>query len=197
MVMTNKKLNYEWPLRVVASLLVTLVVFLGSSCEGSGLGLGIEGSSCRTDDDCGPDLYCHGPNPGNACGMPPREQCATDTDCGMGVVCHATWDGCSTDSIGSQCNVPCTSDDWCGMGFRCNAGGACEPLPCDEGTVCPDRQTCDVMLAHDTTLPMFARSTGCRNIDCSDDSVCPSGKSCVQGYCQDGLGSCGELIIVP
>lgn len=166
------------------------------SCDGGGILGGGNGDSCRSNDDCGSDLYCFGPNRSNVCGIPPQEQCATDTDCFMGTVCHAIWDACSSDAIGSQCNPPCTADN-CGMGFRCNAGGACEPIPCDEGFTCPDRQKCDSAPAHDMTLPVHARTNGCVNIDCTADSGCPTGKFCVEGYCQDGLGTCGEQMLVP
>ncbi len=183
--------------RIAAMILVLFVLVMGSSCEGGGILGGDDGDSCRNDTDCGTDLYCYGPNLGNVCGMPPREFCATDTDCFMNGVCHAVWDGCSTDSIGSECKPPCIDDMGCGPDYRCNASGACEPRACDEGITCPDRQKCDAAIAHDTSLPMHARSSGCVNIDCADDGACPSGKSCVQGYCQDGLGTCREVMIVP
>lgn len=166
------------------------------SCDGGGILGGGSGDSCRSNDDCGSDLYCFGPNRPNVCGIPPREFCASNADCPMGDVCQAIFDSCSQDGLGSECNVPCNANS-CGMGFRCNAGGACEPIPCDEGFTCPDRQKCDSALAHDMTLPVHARTNGCVNIDCMADSGCPTGKFCVDGYCQDGLGTCGEEMIVP
>jgi hypothetical protein len=178
------------------SFLTIFLIALCSSCEGGGgITGGGEGDSCRKDDDCNSDLYCFGPNRPNVCGIPPRELCSSDMDCAMGTVCHAIGDSCSPDGIGSECNAPCTADS-CGPSFRCNAMGACEPIPCDEGTMCSDRQKCDLEVAH-ASGAMHARSTGCVNITCSDDMACPMGKFCVTGYCQDGLGTCGELMAVP
>jgi hypothetical protein len=167
-----------------------------ASCEGGGIIGGGDGDSCRTTDDCNGDLYCRGPNATNVCGIPPQEFCASDPDCPMGTVCHAVWDGCSSDAVGSECNPPCMATG-CGSDFRCNAGGKCERIPCDEGFTCPDWQKCDPMVAHDTSVPVHARTSGCVNITCTDDNACPTGKSCVTGYCQDGLGACREDIAVP
>lgn len=172
-----------------ASIIGLVFVVMLSSCEG-------EGASCRSHDDCGSDLFCYGPNRPNVCGIPPREQCWKDADCPMGTLCHTVFDHCSPDGIGSECKPPCTVDS-CGPDFRCNASGACEPIPCDEGFTCPDRQTCDAMLAHDATLPVHARTSGCVNITCNADGACPTGKFCVEGYCQDELGTCGEEFVVP
>ncbi len=180
-------------------LRVTIVFLFGiaiASCEGGGVLGGGDGDSCRAKDDCDSDLYCRGPNQPNVCGVPPREFCASDPDCPMGTVCHAIWDGCSSDAIGSECNPPCTSNS-CGPDFRCNAGGTCESIPCDEGFTCPTWQKCDPLVAHDASLPIHARTSGCVNITCTDDTACPSGKVCVTGYCQDGLGACVEDIAVP
>lgn len=177
-----------------------------ASCDGGGASGGTSGTSgtsgggvgdaCRTNDDCGGELYCRGPNQPNACGVPPRELCASDADCLMGTVCHTIVDSCSSDGLGSECQASCTATN-CGEGMRCNASGACEPIPCDEGFTCPDRQTCDPAVAHDASLPIHARTNGCVNITCTDDNACPSGKVCVTGYCQDGEGNCQEDIAVP
>lgn len=185
--------------KALAAIVVLLLGVGIAACEGGGgggvFGGGV-GDSCRVNDDCRDDLYCRGPNQPNVCGIPPRELCASDADCPMGAVCHAVLDSCSPDGIGSECLAPCTANS-CGADFRCNAEGACEPIPCDEGFTCPDRQKCDSMVAHDPTLPTHARSTGCVNITCSADSECPTGKFCVEGYCQDGRGTCSEVMIVP
>jgi hypothetical protein len=193
-------MNTKWIVAQTSRMYALFFVFsLGAgiaACSGGGVLGGGDGDACRTDDDCSGDLYCRGPNQPNVCGVPPRELCVTDMDCPMGTLCHSIWDGCSTDAIGSECKPPCTADN-CGPDFRCNANGACEPIPCDEGFSCPERQTCNAMIAHDMTLPMHARSSGCVNIMCSDDQACPAGKVCVTGYCQDGQGSCREDIAVP
>lgn len=179
------------------ALVAVLMMATGiSSCEGGGVLGGGNGDSCRSNDDCGTDLYCFGPNRPNVCGVPPREQCAADTDCPMGTVCQIIFDSCSQDGLGSECMPPCTANT-CGTELRCNAGGACESIPCDEGFTCPDRQKCNAALAHDMTLPVHARTNGCVNIDCMADSECPTGKFCVNSYCQDGLGACGEQMLVP
>jgi hypothetical protein len=82
------------------------------------------------------------------------------------------------------------------VGFRCNASGACEPVPCDEGFACPAHQKCDPTAAH-AAVPVFAGNHGCLNISCGDDSGCPAGKACVNGFCQDGAGTCREAMAVP
>ncbi len=75
------------------------------SCDGGGILGGGNGDSCRSNDDCGSDLYCFGPNRPNVCGIPPREFCASNADCPMGDVCQAIFDSCSQDGLGSECNV--------------------------------------------------------------------------------------------
>jgi hypothetical protein len=185
-----------WKASAALSLLMIFLTALCSSCEGGGgITGGGEGDSCRKDDDCNSDLYCFGPNRPNVCGIPPRELCSFDMDCGIGTFCHAIADPCSPDGIGSECKEPCTPDS-CGPSFRCNQMGACEPIPCDDGFTCPDRQKCDPPVV-DASVAMHARSTGCVDITCSDDTACPREKSCVTGYCQDGPGTCGELMAVP
>lgn len=188
--------KYSSRIRGKAIAFCLLLGFALSSCEGGGVFGGGDGDSCRVKDDCDSDFYCRGPNQPTVCGVPPRDFCASDPDCPMGTVCHAIFDGCSTDAIGSECNQPCTANN-CNTGFRCNAGGACEPIPCDEGFTCPSWQKCDPTIAHDLSVPVHARATGCVNMTCTDDKACPSGKLCVTGYCQEGLGVCREDIAVP
>jgi len=194
--MNRRKYDTGFTRRVLAFFVVFMLGSAIASCDGSIAGGGDVGDSCRSKDDCDSELYCFGPNRPNVCGIPPNEQCSTDTNCPMGTLCNAVWDGCSSDGIGSECRPPCSADN-CGTGFRCNAAGACESIPCDEGFVCPGWQVCDPQVAHDTTLPTHARTSGCVNIVCTADSACPTGKFCVEGYCQDGLGTCGELMAVP
>lgn len=179
----------DWFKKPLALLVVSLLGVWVTSCTGG------DGDSCITNDDCKSGYYCRGPNQANACGIPPREQCASDTDCPMGTVCHAIVDSCSEDGVGSECLPACMGNS-CGPGFRCNAGGACEPVPCDEGFTCPTHQKCDSAVAH-AAGPMASRTNGCVNITCSDDNACPSGKVCVTGFCQDAEGSCREDIAVP
>jgi len=172
---------------------LVFVFWLGTwitSCVGG------DGASCTSNDECQSGYYCRGPNQANACGIAPREQCAFDMDCPMGTVCHAIYDSCSPDGVGSECKASCSSIS-CETGFRCNAGGACEPVPCDEGFTCPSWQRCDSQVAHDMSLPVHARTSGCVNITCTDDKACPLGKVCVTGFCQDAAGSCQEDIAVP
>jgi hypothetical protein len=179
-----------------STFLLLLAVGISSCGGGNGASGGGNGDSCRTNDDCSGDLYCRGPNQPNVCGIPAREFCASDADCPMGDLCYAISDVCSSDGIGSECNAPCTANN-CGPGFRCNAGGACEPIPCDEGFTCPSWQKCDPAVAHDPSASVHARTSGCVNITCSDDTACPSGKICVTGYCQEGSGTCQEVMAVP
>lgn len=166
-----------------------------ASCDGGGPFSGGNGDSCRTSDECNSGFYCRGPNAPHVCGIPPHELCASDADCAMGTFCHAVFDACSQDSLGSECKPACTADN-CEMGLRCNAGGACEPIPCDEGFTCPDEQQCDSAVAH-AGGPVHTRTSGCVNITCTDDEGCPASKVCVTGTCQDGEGSCMEDIAVP
>lgn len=194
--MNAKKADNGLGARLLALLIVSTLSLAISSCDGSSVGGGDVGDSCRADADCDSELYCFGPNRPNVCGIPPNEQCWKDADCPMGTFCNAVWDGCSPDGQGSECRPPCSANT-CGAGFRCNALGACEAVPCDEGFACPDWQACDPQVAHDMTLPTHARTSGCVNIVCSADSGCSAGKFCVEGYCQNGLGTCGELMAVP
>ncbi|MFO0617380.1 MAG: Dickkopf N-terminal cysteine-rich domain-containing protein [Polyangiaceae bacterium] len=177
-------------LRVVAGLLVgAATLALAGSC-------GVEGSSCRADEECDEGLFCKGPSELNVCGVPPHEECATDQDCPSPMVCHAISDGCSADAVGSRCAAPCTPTS-CDAGFRCGAGGSCEPVPCgDAGASCPRWQICDPSAAV-TGSPVHARSSGCKRIACVVDAACPPDTACTNGICQDGAGTCREDIAVP
>lgn len=157
-----------------------------------GLGCGRAGSACHNTADCAAGLSCAGPNDPHRCGIPPREECAASSDCTGGNLCQATADGCSEDGVGSQCGAPCAAS--CQAGFRCSAG-ACEALPCDEGYACPAHQRCDPAAAR--SGPIHARAHGCVNIPCTADSGCAPGRSCVNGFCQTGIGSCAQSIAVP
>lgn len=186
------KLSINSTTKIGALFVVFLLGSWITSCIG---GPGGSDGSCDVNDDCDSGYYCRGPNHPNACGVPPREACVWDADCAIGLTCHTINDSCSPDGFGSECTTPCTTAT-CGAEFRCNAGGACEPIACDEGFACPSWQRCDPMVAH-ATGPMHARTHGCVNIVCTNDKVCPAGKSCVTGFCQEGPGSCTEDIAVP
>lgn len=128
------------------------------------------------------------------CGIPARELCSEDGDCDGSTRCHAIADPCSPDGVGSECRAPC-SEGGCGEGFRCGANGACEVIPCDEGTICADHEQCDASVA--ASGPVHARASGCVAIPCSEDGECPAGGACVNGRCQSGPGSCVEPTQVP
>lgn len=171
--------------------LLFLGTFFGlAACSGSIT----PGGGCRDSAGCLKGFYCAGPNDRPVCGVPPRESCDGDTQC-PGGRCHSISDSCSPDGVGSECRPPCTVAS-CGAGFRCNPGGACEPVPCDEGFTCPTYLRCDPAVAH-RPEPAHALSTGCVEIPCASDAACPAGTACVNARCQDGSGSCKEDIPVP
>lgn len=177
--------------RVVALLALLGAGLLVAGCSEA------SGGSCRNDDDCASDLVCLDPDPSPACGIPPREGCASSSDCASGLVCHAIQDTCSPDGVGSECRPPCAGDAACGEGFRCSGSdGACIAVQCTEGTACRAFQRCDIA-AIPAGAPVHARHHGCASIPCDDDGACPSGMACVNGVCQSGPGTCGELVAVP
>jgi hypothetical protein len=150
---------------------------------------------CASDDDCAAELVCVGPNPGVACGVPPQQECSSDADCGGALRCHATADTCSPDGVGSTCGMPCEAAS-CGDGFTC-ASGACVAMSCaDEPAWCGAWQVCDPgRIAAGT--PVHDRHHGCFETPCVGDEACADGLSCVTGYCQEGPGTCQELVAVP
>ena len=179
-----------------ACLLLVLVV---AACSGTarsrdGGGNGDVGAPCHGGGDCSADLACAGVNDPQVCGIPPREGCATDADCG-GDRCHAVDDPCSPDGIGSECRPACDLiDGICGPGFTCDAG-ACVAIRCDAGFACEGREVCDPSRITATT-PVFDRNHACFPVTCADDSAC-AGRFCVNGTCQDTLGSCEIPVAVP
>jgi hypothetical protein len=146
--------------------------------------------TCRSASDCTDGtLLCQGPNEPN-CGIPPREECSRDQDCGPDQRCHAVADACSADGVGSQCAPACTPGDaTCPPGFTCGAEGTCEAVLCDQGFACRDSETCDPTTA-DPTAPVADRHHGCASVACQDDTPCPGDTVCVNGICQDALGTC-------
>ena len=160
----------------------------------SGCG-GCEGSDCRNSGDCAGSLECSGPSEPQVCGIGPNEQCGDDTSCGPDAVCHARYDVCSPDNVGSECGTPCT-DGQCGPDFRCSAAGACEAIPCDEGYACGPHQACDPSIPNGNG-PVFQRAHGCVAISCTGDGDCPEQTYCVNGRCQEGLGTCVEVQLIP
>lgn len=155
---------------------------------------GCEGVGCHRSSDCTSGLTCVGPNDPRGCGVPPRQQCAATSDCSGGEVCFAIYDSCSPQGVGSECRAKCSGS--CEPGFRCNPAGACEPLPCDEGYKCPSHQRCDPAAAH-ASGPVFQLTQGCVNVTCTADSECAAAQSCVNGFCQQALGSCQKVYPVP
>lgn len=172
----------------VLSVIAVLQLLLCAACSGG------PGSSCRSSGECTSGLACAGPDDPHACGIPPRQGCAATSDC-QGEVCSAIYDPCSPTGVGSECRPRCSGGS-CAPGFRCNAGGACEPLPCDEGYRCPAYQRCDPAAAH-AKGPVYRVTQGCVNIACTADAECPATRVCVNGFCQDGPGTCRENIAVP
>lgn len=168
-----------------------IAVVMMSGCGNSG----DEGSECRASRDCNVGLGCAGPDDPHACGIAPREECGSDAACNAaGDRCHAIADSCSSDGIGSECGPACSGDGACGTGFRCSAG-ACVAIACDAGFACAAREVCDPAQLPSST-PVYNRHHGCFSITCSFDGECP-GRYCVNGSCQDGLGTCAVPIAVP
>jgi hypothetical protein len=147
---------------------------------------------CRGQADCASSSdFCYGPNESN-CGIPPREECENDGSCGgTGELCHSIDDSCSEDGVGSTCGTACdpvTSP--CGSGFVCDATGHCRPPVCGEGGfTCPISERCDPA-SIDTSGPAHAITDGCVAVHCATDATCPATTRCVNGRCQDGLGTC-------
>ncbi len=175
-------------MRSTRSLNASIFLLVASSCGG------FSGSPCHSTTQCLSGLYCIGPDEGPSCGIAPRHDCATNSDCTGGDTCNAISDPCSASGVGSECAPPCTT---CDTGFRCNASGACEPTPCDEGTVCSAILHCDTTVAHDTSGAVYNHSSGCVQTNCSQDSDCAATQACVNGVCQQGIGSCGKEEAVP
>lgn len=174
------------------NLILVMVCGMALSATLGLVGCG-EGSSCRDSSDCSGSLECSGPNDPQVCGIPANEQCSSDTDCDANQRCHAVPDPCSPDGVGSECRPPCEPGG-CLEGYTCGASGACEATPCDQGHTCPDHMACDPEAA--VSGPVHARAHGCRTIACSDDGPCSDG-ACVNGFCQESLGSCVEPQQVP
>jgi len=174
-----------------------IAIALVSVCALASCGSGGAGSDCRSSADCGDGLGCSGAGDPQVCGIAPREACATDLDCSpTNDRCHAIFDSCSFDGIGSECRAACTADLDCGGAgvFRCDAG-ACIAITCDQGFSCGAREVCDVTRITSNT-PIYDRHHGCFAVTCSTDAECGDG-FCVNGSCQDALGTCVEPMLVP
>jgi len=154
------------------------------------------GGGCRSNVECTvAGEECLNRDQPQVCGVPPQELCDLMVDCSGGE-CHAIADSCSWDGVGSQCGEACTADEECGQDFRCGAGGACEAVLCNEGFVCPAWQVCDPSAIAGGAF-VHERHHGCVIVTCTDDGGCAGGLVCVNGYCQTGLGTCGERMAVP
>lgn len=171
-----------------------LVLWLSLTACGGGLGGGGVGDHCRSSADCDEALDCAGADDAPVCGIAPREECSDDNGCSGGSVCHAIFDSCSADSIGSHCEVPCTGDPECGPDFVCDAGH-CVAQQCDAGFACEDREVCDPGRIG-ATAPVFDRHHGCFAVACATDDECGA-RFCVNGTCQDAVGTCVEPMLVP
>lgn len=172
-----------------------LFIFIIALSVGSLGGCGV-GGHCHATSDCRRGLECAGPNEGPSCGIPPRQECEATINCPMGEVCSSTFDACSASGLGSTCAPPCTATS-CGDGLRCNPAGVCEPVPCDEGFRCAPHLRCDVASAHQMGA-VWSRTSGCVSVDCTGDDDCAMyGGYCVNQRCQQGIGKCVEVMLVP
>lgn len=163
--------------------------FLLAACGGDG---GVD-APCHATTECAAGLGCAGPNDPQVCGIPPREPCADDAQC-AGARCHVIADPCSPDGFGSECRSACGTDPDCGAGFRCDAG-ACAAVRCDAGATCAGREVCDPSRITATT-PTHDRTDGCYPVACTSDAGCGD-RTCVNGACQDSIGTCEEPVLVP
>ncbi len=160
-----------------------------AACGGSGSG----DDECRSTADCTGELECSGVNDGPVCGIAPLEQCSSDADCGPGN-CHAVFDPCSFDHVGSECGEPCIDGMSCDEGFLCDQGH-CIAQPCDAGFACAGREECDPGRIAGTA-PVFDRHHGCFAVACTTDDECGE-RFCVNGSCQDDVGTCVVPVAVP
>jgi hypothetical protein len=162
-----------------------------------GCGDGSAGSECHSTRDCDvhSGLACVGQTDHGGCGIPPRQDCSGDVDCnGVAQRCHAILDSCSPDGIGSECRPACAQDGECGSDLRCDAG-ACVAISCAAGFACAGREVCEPARIP-ASAPVYDRHHGCFLVTCAADSECGS-RFCVNGSCQDLLGTCMEPQQVP
>jgi hypothetical protein len=147
--------------------------------------------SCRESADCAASSeLCFGPSD-VFCGIPPQVECQDDAACGEGRVCHAIEDSCSGDGIGATCGAPCDATS-CQGDFACGTSGRCEAIPCGgAGVACRASELCDPTSIV-TDGPVDERTHGCVAIACANDATCPATTFCVNGRCQDGVGSCAS-----
>jgi hypothetical protein len=68
---------------------------------------------------------------------------------------------------------------------------------CDAGAgvTCAAREVCEPWRITPAT-PIYDRGSGCYPVTCTSDDGCGE-RSCVNGTCQDALGTCHEPILVP
>jgi hypothetical protein len=146
---------------------------------------GANTDTCHAASDCGFDGCCVGPeDPPPLCGDG-AEHCGSDQDCPSGERCHSILDDCR---FTSMCGAPCPATS-CGSNFVCNADQACQPIPCDQGSICPSYQHCDPG-ATIASGPIPMESDGCIDVICTSDGDCASSETCVNGYCQTSIGAC-------
>ena len=154
---------------------------------GSDSGLGAE---CRREDDCEADLVCNSPyaiGSYQGCGIPPTRHCDSDSD--SSCYCHAILDVCSPTLVGSECKPSCQSS-LCSPGFVCQ-GHVCRPQRCDDGFACSWGQACDLASIVDEG-PVWTHTHGCVWVSCEGDGDCEQDLFCVNAFCRESLGTCGE-----
>ncbi len=146
-----------------------------------------EFAPCRSTGDCASSESCVPPGVPRACGIcaPVPLECDGAADCGEGEVCVRENVPCSCEPVlGALCRPACTTDS-CAEGERCGSDGACEPIACDEGWVCPDNTRCSA----ETGPALAVDAHGCFRIACASDIDCDCG-ACIDGLCYDGPGTC-------
>ncbi|MFK7986350.1 MAG: hypothetical protein AB8I08_09990 [Sandaracinaceae bacterium] len=141
---------------------------------------------CRSDDDCVsgedgvfPECYAPGQRaPGGAPIGDPERLCEDNEECAGDTVCTPYRNEFGLTN--TACRAPCSADSCEGEDDRCGSEGLCEPIPCDEGFVCPEHTACDP----------DAAGHGCVRDSCSSDADCDSGGFCVLERCYSSIGTC-------
>lgn len=163
-----------------------------------------DSEGCHTNAECADSgsefgMRCSTPYDPYVCGIAPMQECWSNQDClgigpaGANLICHAIQDDCSSDGIGSLCDMSCAdSPDICGDkgALVCGDEGACEPRSCLDGQECHAVQLCDPAAGS-------AGPHGCSFVTCQAGTDCAAGLYCVKSMCIEMLGTCVEDLPVP
>ncbi len=165
-----------------------------------------DGTRCRTDADCDPEMFevCGPPGAAGPCGgaggcIEPWTMgtaCQSNDECadidGVPGACYTGTDPCCGEV--SVC-VPRCTDTSCGEGMRCGSNVTCEAIPCADGYDCPEGSRCE------GGAPT-GDAHGCVIIPCDEPGAlaCPElfdceDKTCQRSMCErDSDCSCGNCL---